>query len=103
MGFICGDWQYHSGKNSKERGAQIDLVFDREDVCTTLCEIKYSDKPYVITKEYKEQLRKKESIYKEKTRSRKQIFWVLIAANGATENQHLRDIINKVITLEDLF
>ncbi|MBC6685696.1 AAA family ATPase [Wolbachia pipientis] len=103
MGFICGDWQYHSGKNSKERGAQIDLVFDREDGCTTLCEIKYSDKPYVITKEYKEQLRKKESIYKEKTRSRKQIFWVLIAANGATENQHLKDIINKVITLEDLF
>ncbi|WP_246432733.1 MULTISPECIES: AAA family ATPase [Wolbachia] len=103
MGFICGDWQYHSGKNSKESGAQIDLVFDREDGCTTLCEIKYSDKPYTITKEYIEQLRKKEAIYKEKTRSKKQIFWVLIAANGATENQYLKDIINNVITLEDLF
>ncbi|MFP3025784.1 MAG: AAA family ATPase, partial [Wolbachia sp.] len=76
---------------------------DREDGCTTLCEIKYSDKPYTITKEYIEQLRKKEAIYKEKTRSKKQIFWVLIAANGATENQYLKDIINNVITLEDLF
>lgn len=100
---ICSDWQYHPEKNSKERGAQIDLVFDREDGCTILCEIKYSDKPYTITKEYIEQLRKKEAIYKEKTKSKKQIFWVLIAANGATENQHLKDIINDVITLEDLF
>ncbi len=99
---ICGDWQYHLEKNSKERGAQIDLVFEREDECTTLCEIKYSDKPYIITKEYKEQLRKKEAIYKEKARSRKQIFWVLIAANGAKENQYLKEIIDKVITLEDL-
>ncbi len=100
---VCGEWQYHPEKDSEESGAQIDLVFDREDGCTTLCEIKYSDKPYTITKEYIEQLRKKEAIYKEKTRSKKQIFWVLIAANGATENQHLKDIINKVITLEDLF
>ncbi len=39
-----------TGKNSKGNGAQIDLVFDREDECTMLCEIKYNDKPYVVTK-----------------------------------------------------
>lgn len=100
---VCGEWQYHPEKNSKENGAQIDLVFDREDGCTMLCEIKYSDKSYIITKEYAEQLRKKERIYKEKTRSKKQIFWVLIAASGATENKYLKDTIHHVITLEDLF
>ncbi|MGL9682307.1 MAG: hypothetical protein ACR5K2_05175 [Wolbachia sp.] len=25
---ICGDWQYHSKKNSEESGVQIDLIFD---------------------------------------------------------------------------
>ncbi|WP_245609441.1 ATP-binding protein [Wolbachia endosymbiont of Trichogramma pretiosum] len=52
VGVICGDCQHHPEKNSKESGAQIDLVFDREDGCTMLCEIKYSDKPYPITKEF---------------------------------------------------
>ncbi len=100
---ICGDWQYQPEKYSKESGAQIDLVFDREDGCVMLCEIKYSDKPYTLTKEFVEQLKRKEAIYREKTKSKKQIFWVLIAANGVSENQYLKDTIHHVITLEDLF
>lgn len=103
IGVICGDWQHHPEKNSKEFGAQIDLVFDREDGCTMLCEIKYSDKPYQVTKEFVEQLKRKEMVYRERAKSKKQIFWVLIAANGAPENQYLKDTIHHVITLEDLF
>ncbi|NUX01369.1 AAA family ATPase [Wolbachia endosymbiont of Madathamugadia hiepei] len=103
IGVICGDWQYHPEKNSKESGTQVDLVFDREDGCVMLCEIKYSDKPYIVTKEFVEQLKRKETVYREKTKSKKQIFWVLIAANGASENQYLKDTIHHVITLEDLF
>ncbi|WP_225538298.1 hypothetical protein [Wolbachia endosymbiont of Mansonella perstans] len=69
-----------------------------------LCEIKYSDKPYyTVTKEFVEQLKKKETVYKEKMKSKKQIFWVLITVNGASENQHLKDKMYHVITLEDLF
>ncbi|WP_246209525.1 hypothetical protein [Wolbachia endosymbiont of Atemnus politus] len=68
-----------------------------------LCEIKYSDKPYAVTKEFVEQLKRKETVYREKAKSKKQIFWVLIAANGAFENQYLKDTIYHVITLEDLF
>ncbi len=30
-----------------------------------LCEIKYSDKPYTVTKEFVEQLKRKEAIYRE--------------------------------------
>ncbi|OWZ25679.1 hypothetical protein CCY16_00467 [Wolbachia endosymbiont of Wuchereria bancrofti] len=39
-----------------------------------LCEIKYNDKPYVVTKEFVEQLKRKKAVYREKTRSKKQIF-----------------------------
>jgi len=46
------DWEYRPEKKTEEQGAQIDLVFDREDGCVTLCEIKYSDKPFVMTKEF---------------------------------------------------
>ncbi|WP_224721463.1 hypothetical protein [Candidatus Wolbachia massiliensis] len=56
-----------------------------------------------MTKEFVEQLKRKEAVYREKAKSKKQIFWVLIAANGASENQYLKDTIHHVVTLEDLF
>lgn len=99
----CYDWQYQPGKYSEESGAQIDLIFDREDGCIMLCEIKYNDKPYIVTKEFVKQLKRKEAVYRKKAKSKKQIFWVLIAANGASENQYLKDTIHHVITLKDLF
>lgn len=33
------------------RGAQIDMLIDRNDDTINLCEIKYSNVPYVITEE----------------------------------------------------
>jgi AAA+ ATPase superfamily predicted ATPase len=97
---VCSDWQYRPEKKT-EQGAQIDLVFDREDGCVTLCEIKYSDKPFILTKEFFGQLKIKEAVYKEKTRNKKQIFWALIAAQGVPGQT--RDILSQVITLNDLF
>lgn len=101
---LCSDWKYRSEKKDKsDKGAQIDLVFDREDGCVTLCEIKYTERPFVLTKEYVKELRKKEAIYKKKTRSKKQIFWALITANGSVSNENLRSTISHVATLNDLF
>ena len=65
---FCGGWRYIPEKGKS--GAQIDLVFDREDDCVTLCEIKHTDKPYVITKDYALELEKKKQIYKEITRTK---------------------------------
>lgn len=100
----CSDWQYRPKKNAKkEVGAQIDLVFDRDDGCVTLCEIKYTQKPFILTKDYAAQLQQKEHIYKLRTRSKKQIFWALISANGVTPNELIRKMIHQVSTSEDLF
>lgn len=99
---LCSDWRYQPEKGSEGQGAQIDLVFDREDDCVTLCEIKYTEKPFVLTKEFIQQLKNKEIIYREKTRSQKQFFWALITANGVASC--LRDHnIYQVITTNDLF
>ena len=38
----------------EESGAQIDLVIERDDRITDLCEMKCTDKPFVITGEYEE-------------------------------------------------
>lgn len=98
----CGDWRYMPEKN-KDSGAQIDLIFDRNDDCVTLCEIKHTDKPFVITKNYASELERKKSIYKEKTRTKKQLVWCLISSNGVVKNEYLKKLISNVIIAKDLF
>ncbi len=69
----------------------------------TLCEIKHTDKPFVITKDYALELERKLIIYKEKMRTKKQLVWCLISANGVSTNEFFKKIISNVITLKDLF
>lgn len=95
-------WQYIA-KNSVENGAQIDLLFDRKDNVFTLCEIKYTDEPFVITKEYARNLLNKEDVFIKQTKTTKQIFIALISASGLKDNTNSESIINGVVTAEDLF
>lgn len=99
---FCGDWRYIP-ENKEETGTQIDLIFDRDDDCVVLCEIKHTDKPFVLTKEYAAELKEKEAIYKEQTRTKKQILWCLITSNGAVTNKHFSQTINQLVVLDDLF
>ena len=46
-----GPWQ--------DDGAQIDLYIDRNDDAITLCEIKYTNEPFIIDKQYAQELIKK--------------------------------------------
>lgn len=100
---IPNTWRYIPKKGSADRGAQIDLLFDRQDNAITLCEIKYTDKPFTIDKEYVDVLKRKISVFKEQTRTKKQVFISMIAANGLKNNFYAEDLISSVITLEDLF
>lgn len=100
----CSNWQYQPRKKTAEdEGAQIDLVFDRDDGCVTLCEIKYCEKPYLLTKDYVQALQKKEDVFNKITRNKKQVFWALISVNGAVSNEALKSKIDKTVTLNDFF
>lgn len=100
---IPNAWQYAPRKFSKDKGAQIDLLFDRQDDAITLCEIKYTDEPFVINKSYVENLQNKINVFKEQSRTKKQIFMVMIAANGIKNNFYSDEILSDIVTLDDLF
>lgn len=97
-----GDWRYVP-VNAQDRGAQIDLLFDRDDDCITLCEIKNTDRPFSVTKEYARTLENKKQIYITQTRTRKQIIMALISNKGAIENDHYKKIFSFCVTAKDLF
>jgi len=90
-------------KGSLDDGAQIDLLFDRMDDAVTLCEIKYSNKPFVINKQYAKNLLNKGEVFAAQTRIRKQQFIAMIASSGLKDNLYADDLISGVVELKDLF
>jgi AAA+ ATPase superfamily predicted ATPase len=100
---IPNSWRYVPKQRSKKRGAQIDLLFDRQDNSITLCEIKYNDNPFILTKDYVDILKRKIEVFKQQTRTKKQLFMAFIAANGIKNNYYSDDMIDGVVTLADLF
>jgi AAA+ ATPase superfamily predicted ATPase len=100
---IADSWRYVPIKVEDERGAQIDLLFDRRDNAITLCEIKYSNKPYVLVKDYVEDLKRKIEIFKKRTRTKKQIFLAFITVDRIKNNFYAEDMIDGCVELEDLF
>jgi hypothetical protein len=97
-----GSWRYKP-KDAHENGAQIDLVFDRSDDAITLCEIKYTDHPFIIDKSYAAILQNKVKVFKSQTKTKKQLFIAMLSANGIIKNMYSEELLSGVITLEDLF
>ncbi len=61
---IPSTWRYAPRKDGGEQGAQIDLLFDRDDDAITICEINYCDEPFVLTKEYSIKLKQRLGVFK---------------------------------------
>jgi len=92
-----------SSRKQQNNGAQIDLLIDRNDDAITIGEIKYTDKPFVIDKNYQEKLKKKIKIFKESTGTKKQVFLAIITANGLKSNTYSKEIVDGVVVGSDLF
>ncbi len=100
---IANTWRYVPQQKTDSSGAQIDLLFDRMDDAITICEIKHSDKPFSIDKAYAKNLRNKCEVFAKTTRTKKQIFIAMIAANGVNENMYSDELLSGIVTLDDLF
>lgn len=96
-------WKYAPPKKSNEEGAEIDLVIDRADQCINLCEIKFYNGPYTMTKHDAETIERKKRLFQERTKTRKALFITLITPFGAFENEHYIRCIDKQLTLDSLF
>ena len=83
-------------------GSQIDMLIIRKDNVINLCEMKYSDAEYTITKKVDESLRNKISDFKNATNTKYAIHPILITTYGLVNNKYSSNI-QAVITLNDLF
>ena len=94
---------FYKAGSASEKGTQIDLLIDRNDQVINICEIKYYNKAFPITKEYAPKLKRKLDVFQEYTQTRKQLFLILITTFGLSSNEYSLGLIDQVLTLDDLF
>ncbi len=92
-----------NSKKSKLPGAQIDLLIDRQDFVINLCEMKYSQGPFLISKKYAAELHRKINVFRTATGTRKSIFLTLVTTFGVEKNQHSIGLIQNEVTMDALF
>lgn len=97
-----GAWRFMP-KEDHQKGAQIDLIIDRVDDALTLVEIKYSDSPFIIDKQYAAVLNQKIDVFKNQAKPCKELFLAIVAANGIKKTIYSEEMVSGVVTLEDLF
>lgn len=92
---VCSSW--------RNDAAQIDLLIDRSDRCINICEMKFSEKEFVITKRDALNIKKKRSELSRSVASRKNMFITLITTFGVKENEHSRSVMTNQLLMDVLF
>ena len=100
-------WSYKGEKDPVSRknihkGAQIDLLIDRNDDTINLCEIKYTNSTYTITEEEDERIRNRKEAFIRETETEKTVLLTMITAFGLTPGGYANDI-HCQLTMADLF
>lgn len=89
--------------NEEEPGAQIDLLLDRNDRVINLFEIKFYNSEISLTEADARSLRRQMQVFQTATRTRKHLMLTMITTFGLKHNMHSLGLVEKVLTLEDLF
>ncbi len=84
-------------------GFQIDLLIDRADNAITICEAKFYGTEYEITKKEAETLRRRQELFRQKTKTKKYLITTLLTTFGLKTNENSIGIVDKVITMDQFF
>ncbi|MDR0875554.1 MAG: ATP-binding protein [Clostridiales Family XIII bacterium] len=88
-------------QDGDEKGAQIDLVLDRNDNVINLCEMKYANETFVVDKKTDLDLRNKAAVFKRETKTKKAIHLTLVTTYGVKPGMYANTFQSE-ITMEDL-
>jgi len=83
--------------------AQMDMVIIRADKVTTLCEMKYTNNPYAITKQEADKLRRRAAELSQCFPTQKQVLITLVSNQVPKKNIYYNSLITNNITLSNLF
>ncbi len=102
-GIHTNQFSFFAKASETHKGTQIDLLIDRQDKVINLCEIKFYNDTLTLTKTYAENLIHKKRLFKQLSKTKKQLFITLITTYGLQQNQHSIGLIDNILGLKDLF
>jgi len=97
----ASSWKFIGDKEMS--GTQADLVVDRKDGIIHLFECKFTNKEFVLTKDYTAKLRKRRAIFEYVTKTKKQVVTSLISTFSAIRNEYFLEEIHSQVESENLF
>ncbi len=86
-----------------EDGVQIDMIIDRADNCINLCEMKFYNTEFEISKPYANSLKGKMDLFRSYTQTRKNLFLTLVTTFGVKRNAHMLSVVTNTVEIEALF
>lgn len=101
-GVLSNIYSWRKEADESGKGAQIDLLIDRNDQVINVCEMKYSLSEFSINADYERELCNKKSAFIEATNTRKAVRLTMVTTYGVRQNSH-SGVVQSEITLEDLF
>lgn len=89
-------------QKKKKEGAQVDLVISRVDKMTHLCEMKFCETPYTITKKYAEQVDKRKHLFMEVNDVPRGVVITFVTPKGIKQGVN-SSLVHSSLTADDLF
>lgn len=99
--FTTPSFYYKGDENNA--GFQIDMLIDRADNVINICEMKYYNTQYELSKKEMETTQYRIEKFRQITGTSKQILYTLVVSNGLKPNQYSIGTVAKTIEAKDLF
>ncbi len=94
---------FYKKGTKNEKGVQIDLLIDRNDKVINLCELKFYQDVWTLTKKDHDDIMEKVYRFKALTKTKKQVFFTVVSTFGIKHNEHSLGYVHNAFTLDILF
>ena len=94
--------QSYAWRSREDNPAQIDLLIERADKMINLCEIKYSETEYTLTRDEFLKISRRVDAFRNATKTRYGIIPTLVTTFGVAKGQYA-DSIHATVVLDDLY
>ena len=102
MATVASSWRFIPKQDDLRKGAQIDLVIQRADKIIHLVEMKFSETPFVITKNYEQRLLERKTLFMEITGITRGVVLTFVTPRGLSKGSR-SSWVHSEITAKDLF
>ena len=102
MATEASSWRYVPKNDDERKGAQVDLVISRADKMIHLCEMKFSETPYVISKSYSDRLMERKQLFMTENGISRGVVLTFVTPYGLQEGKNT-SMVHSSLTAKELF